>query len=205
MITLAPNDEPARPAVPDGQGDQQAVLTPEQIFHDCAPWIYTLARRLLGNEADAEDVTQQVFVQLMGKLSTYRGEAAFATWLHRVTINTALAFRRQRALQKKHQVAYDPLEDFQQDGSHRVPVRRWMASPEKLAIEQETHDLIEAAISQLPETYRDVYVLADVEQLSNQHIAEMLGLSVAAVKSRLHRARLMMRHALAPHFEERAA
>ena len=81
-------------------------------------------------------------------------------------------------------------------------VRRWSVPPEDEVLDQEMRGLIEAAIARLPEVYRDVYVLADVEQLSNHEIAEMLGLSVPAVKSRLHRARLLMRHSLAPHFEE---
>jgi len=180
-------------------------LTPEQIFRAYAPRVYTLARRLLGNEADAEDITQDVFVQVLRKLSTFRGEAAFPTWLYRVTVNSALAYRRKRALRERPRVPHDPLADFRADGSHLAPVRRWAADPEKLAVAHETHQLIEAAIAQLPESYRDVFVLADVEEWSNPEIAEILGLSVSAVKSRLHRARLLMRTALAPHFEEEAA
>ena len=84
-------------------------------------------------------------------------------------------------------------------------MRGWGIDPEQAALDHETHRLIEEAIARLPETYRDVYVLADVEQLPNAEIGEILGLSVAAVKSRLHRARLLMRDALAPHFEEVAS
>jgi len=191
-------------AVP-GQHLPEHELTPEQIFREYAPQVYTLARRLLGNETDAEDVTQEVFVQVLRKLATFRGEAAFPTWLYRVTVNAALAYRRKRGLQEDHRVPYDPLAEFREDGSHCVPVRRWALPPDQVAVEHETHRLIEAAIDQLPEIYRDVFVLADVEELSNADIAEMLGLSVAAVKSRLHRARLLMRNALAPHFEEKEA
>lgn len=180
-------------------------MTPEQVFRDFAPRVYTLARRLLGNEADAEDVTQKVFVQVLRKLATFRGEAAFPTWLHRVTVNAALAFRRKRALREDHRVPYDSLADFREDGSHRAPVRRWALPPDLLAVEHETHQLIEASIDQLPELYRDVYMLADVEEVSKPEIAEILGLTVAAVKSRLHRARLLMRNSLAPHFEEKEA
>jgi RNA polymerase sigma-70 factor (ECF subfamily) len=180
-------------------------LTPGQIFLTFAPNVYTLACRLLGNEADAEDVTQDVFLRVLRHLSTFRGEAAFSTWLYRVTVNAALDYRRRRALREEHRVPHDPLADFRGDGTHPVPVRRWALDPEKLAVEHETHQLIEAAIARLPGIYRDVYVLADVEELPNADIAELLGLSVAAVKSRLHRARLLMRSALAPHFEEGAA
>jgi RNA polymerase sigma-70 factor (ECF subfamily) len=175
--------------------------TVEQIFRDHAPRIYALARRLLGNDADAEDVTQDVLLQLMRKLDTFRGESAFPTWLHRVTVNAALAHRRKRAHHdehKSHESVEHLLETLPMDRS----VRRWSVPPEDEVLDQEMRGLIEAAIARLPEVYRDVYVLADVEQLSNHEIAEMLGLSVPAVKSRLHRARLLMRHSLAPHFEE---
>ncbi len=185
---------------------QEPESTPEEIFREHAPRVFTLARRLLGNEADAEDVTQDVFVQVLRKLPTFRGESAFPTWLHRITVNAALAFRRKRALREDHRAPYDPLTgDFQEDGNHRAPVRHWTLPPDQLAVEHETHRLIEAAIDQLPENYRDVYVLADVEEMSNADIAEVFGLTVAAVKNRLHRARLLMRHALAPYFEEREA
>jgi RNA polymerase sigma-70 factor (ECF subfamily) len=176
-------------------------LTPEQVFRDYAPRIYNLARRMLGSDADAEDVTQDVLLQVVRKLDTFRGEAAFPTWLHRVTVNAALAHRQKRAMRQRHQVS-DPLEHFLEDGHHQAPIRRWAVEPQKQALDRENHQLIERAIAGLPEIYRDVYVLADVEGLANAEIAEMLGLSLPAVKSRLHRGRLLMREALAPHFEE---
>jgi RNA polymerase sigma-70 factor (ECF subfamily) len=175
--------------------------TPEKLFEEYAPRVYHLARRLLGNAADAEDVTQDVFLQVVRKLPTFRGEAAFSTWLYRVTVNAALAYRRKQALREAHALP-EALEDFREDGNHRALVRRWMTTPNHLALEREGHELIEEAIAKLPESYRDVYVLADVEHLPNAEIAEMLGLNVPGVKSRLHRARLLMRKALAPYFEE---
>jgi RNA polymerase sigma-70 factor (ECF subfamily) len=180
------------------------VLTPEKIFHDRAAGVYNLARRLLGNAADAEDVTQDVFLQLVRKLPTYRGNAAFSTWLYRVTVNAALAHRRKQRLRETACLS-EPLEDFCEDGNHRMPVRSWMRDPSQQALDREAHQVIETAIAGLPEMYRDVYVLADVEELPSAEIGVMLGLSMAAVKSRLHRARLRMRKALAPYFEEQAA
>jgi RNA polymerase sigma-70 factor (ECF subfamily) len=182
----------------------EVPLTPEYVFQEYAARVYSLARRLLGNDTDADDVTQDVFVQVVRKLPTFRGEAAFPTWLYRVTVNAALAYRRKREARRRHRVPELP-EEFLEDNRHRAPVQRWLADPEKLAFDQETHRLIEAAIARLPEIYRDVYVLADVDELPNTKIAGMLGLSVAAVKSRLHRARLLMRKILAPHREEQAA
>ncbi|MCI0465242.1 MAG: sigma-70 family RNA polymerase sigma factor [Gemmataceae bacterium] len=176
-------------------------LTAEQVFVNYAPRVYNLARRMLGNDADAEDVTQDVLLQVVRKLDTFRGESDIATWLHRVTVNAALAHRSKRARRLEHEVR-DPLDHFLEDGHHRTPVRPWSVDPEQQALDQERQRLIEEAIAGLPEIYRDVYVLADVEGMNNPEIADLLGLSVPAVKSRLHRARLLMRHALARHFEE---
>ncbi len=182
-------------------------LTAERVFREYAPRVYNLARRMLGNDADAEDVTQDVLLQVVRKLDTFRGEAAFPTWLHRVTVNAALAHRRKRATRQAHQ-AGESLDAVLDDGHHgHSPYagRPWSVSPDQPVLDAETHRLIEDAIARLPETYRDAYVLADVEGLPNAEIADMLKLSVPAVKSRLHRARLMMRDALAPHFEEVAS
>src|SRR5260370_33707412 len=183
------------------QAQIEAPPTVEEVFRNYAPRIYNVARRMLGNDADAEDVTQDVLLQLVRKLGTFRGESAFPTWLHRVTVNAALANRRKRASHEEHRV-HDPLDSFFEDGSHAAPVRKWSVAPEQGALDRETREHIEKAIAQLPEIYRDVYVLADVEQLPNAEIAGMLGFSVPAVKSRLHRARLLMRNALAPYFDE---
>jgi RNA polymerase sigma-70 factor (ECF subfamily) len=187
---------PAAPAAPPGPS-----LTPETVFREHAPRVYNLARRMLGRDADAEDVTQDVLLQVVRHLDQFRGEAAFPTWLHRVTVNAALAHRRKRAQQEEKQTA-DPLENFSEEDFHRGPVRRWVVGPEENLLNQETQELIEAAIARLPEIFRDVFVLADVENLPNAEIAQLLGTSISAVKSRLHRARQLMRNALAPHFEE---
>ncbi|MCS6849992.1 MAG: sigma-70 family RNA polymerase sigma factor [Gemmataceae bacterium] len=178
-----------------------SAWTPEQVCRTYAPRIYHLARRMLGNDADAEDVTQEVLLQVVRKLDTFRGESALPTWLHRVTVNAALAHRRKRAEREGRQTA-EPLDQLAEDAPLNGTVRPWSVRPEQEVLDHETQELIEAAIARLPETYRDVFVLADVEGLSNAEIADILGLSVAAVKSRLHRARLMMRRALAAHFEE---
>jgi RNA polymerase sigma-70 factor, ECF subfamily len=178
-------------------------LTPEQIFREYGARVYNLARRLLGSDADADDVTQDVFVQVLRKLSSFRGEAALPTWLHRVTVNASLTYRRKRAAFRKHCGA-DFREGSVENSRHRTSVRRCPAQPEKLALESERYRLIEKAIARLPQIYRDVYLLADIEELTNNQIGGLLGLSAAAVKSRLHRARLLMRKALAPHFEEAA-
>lgn len=177
-------------------------LTPELVFREYAPRIYHLARRLLGNDADAEDVTQDVLLQVVRKLHTFRGESALPTWLHRVTVNAALAHREKRANRQKHENATG--DDATLEGNSEPPggVKLPRSSPAAIALQGEQRELIDRAIKRLPEPFRDIYVLADVEGLPNPDIADMLGMSVPAVKSRLHRARQRMRDALAPHFEE---
>jgi RNA polymerase sigma-70 factor (ECF subfamily) len=186
------------------EGAAPGMMTEEEIFCKYAPRVYNLARRMLGNDADAKDVTQDVFVKVLRKLSTFRGESAFGAWLYRVAVNTALNYRRKRAKRKTYSLT-EPFQEFAENGDHRNPVRRWAPNPEQLALDREAHQMIEKAIGQLPEIYRDPYLLADVEGLSNADIAEVLDLSMAAVKSRLHRARLLMRNLLAPYFEEKPA
>ena len=175
--------------------------TPELVFREYAPRIYNLARRMLGSDSDAEDVTQDVLVQVIRNLGSFRGESALSTWLHRITVNAALAHRHKRAVREGHQLR-EPVEAWVEEDHRESPVRRWWVGPEEQALSRETQGLIEETITRLPETYRDVFVLADVEGLPNAEIADLLGLSVPAVKSRLHRARLLMRNALARHFEE---
>jgi RNA polymerase sigma-70 factor (ECF subfamily) len=174
----------------------------EQVVRDYEPRIFRLARRLVGNDADAEDVTQDVLLQLVKKLDTFRGEAAFPTWLYRVTVNAALAHLRKRKVREGHHVR-DPLESLLDHSGRARPVRPWPETAEQHAIGKETRRLIEHAIDEIPEGYREVLVLSDVEGLPNNEIAELLGQSLPAVKSRLHRARLMLRNSLAPHFEEK--
>lgn len=181
--------------------------SPELIFREYAPRIFHLARRMLGNDTDAEDVTQDVLLQVVRKLHTFRGESALPTWLHRVTVNAALALREKRSNRARHEsstgdeaaldaAASDPAGHIRLNHPHP------QSTPDDVMLAEEQRDLIESAISKLPPSFRDVYVLADVEGLPNTAISEMLELSVPAVKSRLHRARLRMRDLLAPHFEE---
>jgi len=145
-------------------------------------------------------VTAEVLLQVVRKLDTFRGEAALTTWLHRVTVNAALVLRRQRAARRERQ-------DAEAVGATlgARPGRPAPPDPVQQALRCELARLIEAATARLPALYREVFVLADVEGLPNAMVGQRLDLSLPAVKSRLHRARLMMRQALAPHFGETPA
>src|SRR5712692_5384043 len=123
-------------------------LTPEQVFHQYAPMVYNLARRMLGNDADAEDVTQDVLLQVVRKLDTFRGDSSISTWLHRVTVNAALAHRRKRAQRAEHET-HDPLDHFLEDGHHAASVRPWSVPPDRQALDRERGEIIEKAIAGL--------------------------------------------------------
>ncbi len=169
----------------------------EEIYHTCSPRIYSLARRFLNQDADAEDVTQEVLLQVIRKLDTFRGEAALSTWLNRITVNAALLHRRKQTRRRVHEVNVPVNSSPEQEGTTAVCSQK---SPDQQVLDRESQELIESAIARLPKIYRDVYVLAELENLSNGEIGDELNLAVSAVKSRLHRARLMMREMLAPHF-----
>src|SRR5215211_2472288 len=141
-------------------------LTPERVFRDYAPRVYNLARRMLGNDADAEDVTQDVLLQVVRKLDTFRGESALGTWLHRVTVNAALAHRQKRANRQKREAGEQP-DDVLEGSLSSGPVKRWNTSPDEPVLAAEQAALIEDAITRLPAPFRDVYVLADVEGMPN--------------------------------------
>src|SRR5881296_3385065 len=117
-------------------GGEPTGLTPERVFRDYAPRVYNLARRMLGSDADAEDVTQDVLLQVVRKLDTFRGESAFPTWLHRVTVNAALSHRQKRASQQKHRLP-DPLDHFLEYGGHGTPVRPWSIEPDQQVLNRE--------------------------------------------------------------------
>lgn len=180
--------------------DLALPLSAEQVYHDYAPRVYNTARRMVANDFDAEDVTQDVLLQVVRKLPSFRGDAAFPTWLHRVTVNTALTHRRRQASRQQHGLggSLGTSDEAPLDGGRQVH------APEDQIIDRELRQLIDRAIDSLPQEYRIVFVLADVEGIPNAEIGQRLGLSLPAVKSRLHRARGMMREALAPHFTEAA-
>jgi RNA polymerase sigma-70 factor (ECF subfamily) len=170
------------------------------VFAEYGARIHGLAWRMLGNEADADDVVQDVLLLVVRKLNTFRGDSSFATWIHRVTANAALLHRRKKALHKERAGA----PEFCAAGAgHVSPVRRDLPAPDEQVQSREEWQLIEAAVARLPRLYREPYVLSELEGLSNAEIGARLGLSLPAVKSRIHRARLLLRRVLAPHFEAR--
>jgi RNA polymerase sigma-70 factor (ECF subfamily) len=183
--------------VADDAGVPPPPRTAEEVFRRYLPRVYGVARRMLGNAADAEDVTQDVLLQVVRRLDSFRGQARFTTWLDRVTVNAALAHRRSRA--RRERLTRAPLNELP-EGSAVGPGGPRRPGPERVALDREAWALVERAVGRLSGMYRDVFVLADVEGLANAEVGGLLGLSLAAVKSRLHRARLLLRATLAPYF-----
>lgn len=157
-----------------GRGDLAAF---ERLYRAHVSRIHSLVRRMLGADL-ADEVTQDVFVRAWQKLDTFRGEAAFGTWLHRVAVNVVLA-RRKRLGVRRERIAADP-EHALRSASGRRP------RPD-LTIE------LEAGVQRLPDGAREVFVLHDVEGYKHREIAELLGVTVGTTKAQLHRARMLLR------------
>jgi RNA polymerase sigma-70 factor (ECF subfamily) len=172
----------------------------EQIYQEYAPRVYNTARRMVATDTDAEDVTQDVLLQVLRKLPSFRGDSAFTTWLHRITINAVLSHRRRQAIRQEHGLC-NSLETHQ--GEEPCSADR-ADRPDDRLLSSESRQLIDRAINNLPPAYRQVFLLADIEGLANAAIAEQLNMSLAAVKSRLHRARAMLREELTPYFQDNA-
>jgi RNA polymerase sigma-70 factor, ECF subfamily len=175
------------------RGETGAV---EALVERYAGLIYRIAVRVVGDPRDAEEVTQDVLMTVTEKIGTFRGEAAFSSWLYRIAANAA--YERARARRRRPEVTLEAvLPTFDDHGRHVEPAVDWSRDMDDPAVAGETRAALERAITDLPEDNRVVLVLRDVEGLSNEQVAETLGLTLAAVKSRLHRARLFVRQALA--------
>lgn len=155
--------------------------------------VFGLAFRMTGSEADAAEVAQETFLSAYQHLSDFRGEAAFGSWVHRIAANHSL-MRLRRARIDGSKVVEPEEPAFNQFGSHEeYPQRDWSRDAEGQVLDAELREAIAQATDRLPPDYRQVFVLKDIEGLSYEQIAELTGESVAAIKSRLHRARLALR------------
>jgi len=163
---------------------------------------YRLAFGVVRNAADAEEIVQDVFLSVLRKHTSFEGRAALGSWIYRITVNTALNKRRG----KRSEVEV-PLEDYlptfkpdgHREGDRAMLVADWSQSPDHALASAETRRLVLEGIGLLPPQYRAILIMRDVEELSNEETAGALGESVAAVKSRLHRARMALREHLTRH------
>ena len=165
---------------------------------------YRLAIRITGNSSDAEEVKQDALWAAIRKIDTFRGTAAFGSWVYRITANAAYQKRRGRGVERNGVSWEDLGPSFDETGHHVQAGIDWSPRLQDPAVQSELHSVLHAAIDDLPEDYRATFLLHDVEGLSNPEIAEVLQLKLATVKSRVHRARLFLRSRLAAYVGDSA-
>jgi RNA polymerase sigma-70 factor (ECF subfamily) len=167
-------------------GPEAGVPTWDEVVEQHSDRVYRLAYRLTGNPHDAEDLTQEVFVRVFRSLDTYR-PGTFEGWLHRITTNLFLDQAR-----RKQRIRFDALSDERADR-----LRSSLPTPDLAYTDQRFDDDVERALQALPPDFRVAVVLCDVEGLSYEEIARILGAKLGTVRSRIHRGRAMLREALA--------
>ena len=185
---VEPSDETL--AARAAAGDNSAFETLVQRYQ---ARVFRLACRLT-SDTEAPDVLQDTFLQVYRHLPSFRGESQFATWLYRIATNAALMHRRTNARRPAESLeAY--LPQFEADGTHAAtPAQLQVAScADELLDRQTLAAKARDAIARLPDTYREAFVLRDLEEMPTAHVAQVLGIESAAVRQRVHRARLMLR------------
>ena len=164
------------------QGDEEAFAA---LYEMHKRRVYSLCLRMTGNTAEAEDLAQEAFLQLFRKISTFRGESAFSTWLHRLAVNVVLMRLRRKGLQQISLDEVDASQDEPVKRDYGGNDRRLMGSVDRISLSQ--------AIDELPPGYRTVFVLHDIEGYEHNEIAEIMNCSVGNSKSQLHKARMKLR------------
>ena len=157
----------------------------EQLYRQHYRRVYSLCLRMLGSTTQAEDLTQEVFLQVFRKLGSFRGDSQFTTWLHRLTVNQVLMHFRKRGVKLEHT---SEEGDFTNVVETPLQSTRRISMVDRLALEK--------AIAELPPGYRTVFALHDIEGYEHEEIADMLGVSIGTSKSQLHKARMRLRELL---------
>lgn len=186
---MSPQKPAAPPAVTETQliaraqqGDEQAFAA---LLEAHKRRVYSLCLRMLGNPTEAEDLTQEAFLQLFRKIGTFRGESAFSTWLHRLSVNVVLMHLRKKGI---NQISLDETENSQGE-----PVKRDYGDDDRRLVGSIDRLGLNRAIAELPPGYRTVFILHDVEGYEHNEIAEIMNCSIGNSKSQLHKARLKLR------------
>lgn len=164
--------------------------------------IYRLAIKMLNNQLDAEDVLQETFIKAFRGLKSFDGRSKISTWLFRIATNEALMILRRK---QPNFLSIDEPIDTEEGEQEPIQIIDWCCLPENEFLSDETRERLNAAIQTLPETLRVVFLLRDISDLSTHEVAEVLGLTDTAVKTRLSRARLRLREELSSYFGERVS
>jgi len=182
-------------------GEPQAF---EMLVRTHTPRLLAVTRRLLRNEEDAKDAVQEAFLNAFRSLGSFEGASRVSTWLHRIAVNAALTkLRSQR--RKPEDSIEGLLPAFLKDGHHALHPPEWRDSADVLLERREDREFIRACIDELPESYRTVLILRDVEELDPEETARALAVTENVVKVRLHRARQALRSLLEPRFRRGVA
>ncbi|HUF05476.1 MAG TPA: RNA polymerase sigma factor [Aridibacter sp.] len=161
------------------------MLAFEEVYNRHHRRVYAICLRMLKNTNEAEDLTQDVFIQLHRKIGSFRGDSAFTTWLHRLTVNQVLMHFRKRTVK---------MEKVTEEGETPVQIVKGSEKPSRMPVVDRI--AIENAIKELPNGYRNVFILHDVEGFEHEEVARILGCSVGTSKSQLHKARHKLRKLL---------
>jgi len=182
-------------------GEERAF---EELVRNYGPSMQGVIARFLRGEQDRQEVLQEAFLSAFRALSKFQGESRLGTWLHRIAVNAALMRLRSRKARPECLIE-DLLPRFLRDG-HRADVRgAWKITVDTAVQDAETREVVRSCIDRLPEAYRAVLVLRDLEERSTEETAELLELSLVNVKTRLHRARQALRELLDQHFGSAAS
>jgi RNA polymerase sigma-70 factor, ECF subfamily len=177
------------------QGDAEAF---ERIYRLHNRRVYALCLRMVGNTAEAEDLTQEAFLQLFRKIATFRGESAFSTWLHRLAVNVVLMRLRKKTL------AETSLDEVTEPDEDAGGPRKDIGGPDLRLSGSVDRVNLERAVKQLPPGYRSVFVLHDVQGYEHNEIATIMNCSIGNSKSQLHKARMRLRELLQEFARDRA-
>lgn len=167
----------------------------EELVRGYGPRLMAVLRRFLKNDEDCQDALQDAFLSAFKAVERFQGESALGTWLHRIAVNCALMKLRSRQRRPERPIE-DFLPRFLEDGHRENVGQSWAVTTDTAVADRETRELVRQSIDQLPESYRTILLLRDIEGRSTEETAEMLELTSANVKTRLHRARQALRELL---------
>jgi len=207
-MTIPP--APGSPSTTTSPTDEELVVRArakdfaafEELLDRYEDKVFRLAYRFVRNETEAQEILQDTFLSIWRKLDTFKGDAQFSSWVYRVAANTALM--RLRAQRRHPEISTEELPSGYLDrlGPLPPPGENWSKRPDDQLQSEELRRHIQAAVDALPELYRAVFLIRDVEGLSTEETAEVLGISIPTVKTRLHRARIALRDAIGDYFNK---
>lgn len=173
----------------------------DQLVETYGDRVYRLALRITGSKEDAEEAAQDALWTAARKIQMFKGDSAFGSWLYRITANAAYQKLRTRKTKSREIALEEVLPALDWDGRHFEPMDDWSQRVDEQTLQRELRGVLEEAIEQLPPDYKTALVLHDIEGMSNPDIAETLGISLPAAKSRVHRSRLFLRQRLAGYMQ----